>query len=180
MNSAAIPSLIEQHFGHYVDVASRQLFCSEYCLCGGWRLRTYFPGRGCRRAHLAALYFDRGCVAVDEPSEKSDPCRMRTVRPRSLKNMYLLGEGSVFCNAVTEMVAADNSVLSHSGLNANRRVLQHFNAEYPAGTKCKCCVAFRFARWGIGAEQRASGSGRRRRRVPDQRLVPRRGPSAHR
>ncbi len=106
------PSLIKQHFGHYVDV-HRDSFSA---------LNTAFAEDG------AYVHIRRG-VVVEEPiwllfissagalPLMSHPRNLILVDEDSsatiIEEYVSVREGSVFCNAVTEMVAADNTVVSH-------------------------------------------------------------------
>ncbi len=105
-------TLIEQHLGHYVDV-HRDSFSA---------LNTAFAEDG------AYVHVTRGTI-VEEPI-----CLLFVSTPGALpvmnhpRNLILidedsqativeeyvsLGDGSIFCNAVTEVVAGGNAVLSH-------------------------------------------------------------------
>jgi Fe-S cluster assembly protein SufD len=116
--------VLEQHLGRYLDIG-RDAFCA---------LNTAFAEDG------AYVHIERGAVIEGAihllfvSTETSTPAMLH---PRNLivaeedsqaaivENYVSLGSSAAFCNSATELVAADNAVLSHYMIEQEHR--QTFN-----------------------------------------------------
>ncbi len=128
--------------------------------CCSFRPRTNFP----------TVNHPRNLIVAEENSQAT-----------IVEDYVSLGGGAALCNTVTELVAGDHSVVSHYMIE--REHASAFNVStlrIQQGRDGGCCLALRAAGRRAGAQQRASGAGRRRRRVPDQRPVHRQRPAAPR
>jgi Fe-S cluster assembly protein SufD len=106
------PGAIEPHLGHYLDIR-RDAFCA---------LNTAFVEDGAyvhiRRGTLVEepIYLLFVSTADDAPS-MSNPRNLIVAEEDSqatfVEDYVSLDGGTVFCNAVTELVAGDHTVLSH-------------------------------------------------------------------
>jgi Fe-S cluster assembly protein SufD len=106
------PKLIEQHWGHYVDLQrdSFSALNTAFAQDGGY---VHVP-RGViveepicflfvsTSSALPVMNHPRNLILIDEDSQAT-----------IVEEYVSLGEGSIFCNAVTEIVAGGNAVLSH-------------------------------------------------------------------
>lgn len=118
------PAAIEVHLGRYLDTR-RDAFCA---------LNTAFAEDGAYihvrkgtivEAPICLLFIS---TAVDSPL-MSHPRNLIVADEESqatiLEDYVSLGEGAAFCNTVTELVAGDNSVISHYMIERQHR--QAFN-----------------------------------------------------
>jgi Fe-S cluster assembly protein SufD len=169
------PEGIEQHLGRYADIR-RDVFTALNTAL--WEDGAYLRIRrgGDRAAHPSCLYVSAGAGAEIMTHPRTLIVAETASQAAMIEDYVSLGSEAAFSNAVTELAAGQDAVVSH--FLVERENLASFNVSTlrieqarGANVDSHSILAGRRA----GAQQRASRAQRRRRGVPDQRPLRRRG-----
>jgi Fe-S cluster assembly protein SufD len=105
------PGAIKQHFSCYVDIR-RDAFCALNTAFAEDGAYVHIPRGTLMEEPICLLFVSTG----DDAPSMSHPRNLIVAQEDSEATFvedYVSFDGAVFCNTVTELVAADNAVLSH-------------------------------------------------------------------